>query len=250
MSQPEQVFCPNCKGGNAATANVCQWCGTSLRPGAPVQYTAPPQQPQPVQQVVVEKKRRRACAPLLIGALVVGMIAVLAAGLSGNKPPASNVPQATARPTTAAGTAPTVEANQPQATNTTAPEAPTELTIGSTGDIDGVKVTLNEVRHETEGIVPAKEGMEYVILNVTLENGTNKNQAFSTLLNMSLKDDTGQKYTDAFGAKKTDSPGGQVVPGDKLRGEVAYEVPKTATGLRFIYAPFLNQKQLTFKLDR
>jgi hypothetical protein len=124
------------------------------------------------------------------------------------------------------------------------------LTIGSTGETAGLKVTLNSVRHETSGIVPPKAGMEYLVLDLTFENVSNEPKNVSSLLNFSVKDDTGQKYTVTIGAETKSSPDGKIAPGDKLRGESAFEVPKDAKGLVFIFDPVFGGEPLRFKLDR
>ena len=41
--QQAQIFCPNCKGGNAPEATTCRWCGQPLTGAA----TMPIGQPQP-----------------------------------------------------------------------------------------------------------------------------------------------------------------------------------------------------------
>jgi hypothetical protein len=43
---------------------------------------------------------------------------------------------------------------------------------------------------------------------------------------------------------------GSVTAGEKLRGTMAFEVPKSATGLHFIYDPPLEGNTLRIKLDR
>lgn len=229
------------------------------------------QTPPPQTSIEVRKKR----SPLMIGIIalvgacfILGIIGAIArpnptpnnSSAGGTQAQATNtvaLPAAlAAKPTDApAASKPTDLPAKPTDVPSTAvpatePTKPSALTVGSTDETDGLKVTLNSVRHETTGLVPAKAGMEYLIVNLTFENPGNEKKAVSSLISFSVKDDTGQKYTTAFGATTKSSADGSVAPGDKLRGETAFEVPKNATNLAFIYDPVLGGDPLRFKLDR
>ncbi|MOA59702.1 Telomeric repeat-binding factor 2 [compost metagenome] len=61
------------------------------------------------------------------------------------------------------------------------------------------------------------------------------------MIQTSLVDGDGYKYTIAITTSVKNQLDGSVAAGRKLRGEVAYEVPKDATGLEFIFSdPFTN----------
>src|SRR5688572_21759228 len=88
-------------------------------------------------------------------------------------------------------------------TMSTEPKTPTsldpaELTVGSTGESGGVKVTVDDVRRRTEGFNAPKEGMQYVLVTVTIDNNTEENQPLRGQLSMQVKDSTGQKDITAF----------------------------------------------------
>jgi hypothetical protein len=133
---------------------------------------------------------------------------------------------------------------------TSAPVTGGELGIGSTGETDGLKITVNGVKRETGGFFPPKEGMEYLILDLSFENTTDSEQTVSSLLSFNVKDGTGQEYSITFGPDIKESPDGTIAPHDTLRGESAFEVPKGATGLVFTYEPFLTGEPISFKLDK
>lgn len=71
-----------------------------------------------------------------------------------------------------------------------------------------------------------KSGDEYVIVDVTLKNVSSKEQDISSLLNFDFNDATGQKYTETIVTSAT-PPDGKVEAGALLRGQLAYEVPKS-----------------------
>jgi hypothetical protein len=85
MSQPHEVLCPHCEGGNAPNALVCQWCGAVLRiperrTNAP-KYTPPPnrayayQQPHEVQQAQEREGPRTPCLGTTL--FVLGLLGIL-----------------------------------------------------------------------------------------------------------------------------------------------------------------------------
>ena len=87
-------------------------------------------------------------------------------------------------------------------------------------------VTLNKVSTSTgtEFDMP-KTGNVFLVVNVTLHNTSGSTQNASSLVQWSLKDTTGQTYNEdiGFGGE----PGGTVAKGGLIRGNIAYEVPKS-----------------------
>lgn len=73
----------------------------------------------------------------------------------------------------------------------------------------------------------------------------------SSLVQMELKDGTGQTYAVDIGAitaAKGKTPDGAIVAGDKLRGQVGYQVPDGVTGLQWIYKSFLGSGRAVFAI--
>jgi len=66
-----------------------------------------------------------------------------------------------------------------------------------------------------------------------------------------LSDGEGYSYDQAFGADTKGSLDGELAPGRKMRGELAYEIPKDASGLELIFdADVWGSGQAIVKLDR
>jgi hypothetical protein len=137
-----------------------------------------------------------------------------------------------------------------EAEPTSAPISGGELGIGSTGQTGGLKITLNGIKRDSGGFLKPKAGNEYLIVDLTFENTTSEKTTVSSLLSYSIKDSTGQEYSITFGPDIKKSADGDIAAGDKLRGESAFEVPKSATGLVFIYKPFMSGDEVRFKLDK
>lgn len=136
--------------------------------------------------------------------------------------------------------------------------------VGQPADIKWATFTVNSVRREGTGNLDPAAGNEFAIVNVTVENtnGTDANgEAVSSLLMLELTDATGKSLQWAPGAKANplldtvfqDTMNGQnLKKGEKITGEVGYEVPQGATGLvlKFKPDPILDDKSvLAVSLD-
>lgn len=81
-------------------------------------------------------------------------------------------------------------------------------------------------------------GNRFVVVDVAVENRTDSAQAISSMLQMQLKDATGQLYDVDLMAQVASggtSPDGELAPGETLRGQVGFQVPADATNLIFVF---------------
>jgi hypothetical protein len=128
--------------------------------------------------------------------------------------------------------------------------------VGEPTDIGWAKFTLNKVSRASSGNIDPSAGNEYVIVNVTIENvGSEDDKPISSLLMLKMVDTAEKEYQWALGAKVDllDSKQTNLKKGDKVTGEVGYEVPKGKTGLvlKFMPDPFFDEKTvLSVPLDK
>src|SRR6266704_1753391 len=145
---------------------------------------------------------------------VLGCGGILAASQGATNTP----PQATQAP---AG-------NTPATGNTPAPTtAPAGNAIGKPVVVNADwTVTLNSVKKSTGSeFDQPKAGNIFLVVNVTLHNTSGSTQSASTLAQWSIRDASGQTYTQdiTYGS----GPDGTVAANGKIRGNIAYEVPKS-----------------------
>jgi hypothetical protein len=99
--------------------------------------------------------------------------------------------------------------------------------------------TVNSVRKDPGSLYfKPKDGNVYQVTNVTIENKSKDRTNISTLLQMYVKDADSTKYTPTV--ISTDTTGqvdGELLAGEKVKGDVSFEVPTTATGLKFYFTP-------------
>lgn len=113
--------------------------------------------------------------------------------------------------------------------------------VGGSVAFEDVVVAVNEVSFtdSLSDFATAEEGMEYAILDVTTENGTDEEQHVSTALQMLVKDGEGNSYDMDFSAQaELDQPYNEtqaLAPGERRRGQVAYAVPADASPLYWTF---------------
>ncbi len=86
------------------------------------------------------------------------------------------------------------------------------------------------------------EGHRFVLVDVTIENRGSRSQNLSSLMQTWLKDDAGYRYTVDISASILATGGridGELAAGESVRGQIGFQVPLDATGLRFVFDPDL-----------
>lgn len=121
---------------------------------------------------------------------------------------------------------------------TSAP-ASTQYKIGDIIQIGNLTMTVNGISSPSgDQFNQPDSGKKFVVVDVTFENKGSDSENISSMLQMSLKDDTGQAYdeditaTVASGGK---TPDGEIAAGEKLRGQIGFQIPTDAKGLQFVY---------------
>jgi len=177
----------------------------------------------------------------------------------GEQPEAAAVVQTeTATQNTVVATASSGPSLMPEPTRTAEPSptprvAPTpteEARADLTHQVGDARVTPNGWREDPGGqfFKPAG-GYKWIVVDLTVENTGDDEYAMSTLLQMQMRDGEGRTYGIAIGPKLQGSLDVVIPVADKVRGEVAFEVPATATGLKFIFKQSFGTKQAMWNLD-
>ena len=183
-------------------------------------YTPQPYPPYPGQPLYPPgppPKKRRTWLWIVLGVFalaILGCVGILAAsqGATSTPPGASQAP---------AG-------NTPSTGNTPAPtQAPAGNAIGKpvVVNVDWT-VTLNSVKKSTGSeFDQPKAGNIFLVVNVTMQNTSGATQNASSIGQWSIRDASGQTYTQdiTYGS----GPDGTVAANGKIRGNIAYEVPKS-----------------------
>ena len=96
-------------------------------------------------------------------------------------------------------------------------------------------VTVNSFKtNPGDDIFKPKSGNQFVVVDVTLKNVGSKEQDISSLFQFTLKDATGQKYTETIISNVT-PPDGKLAAGDLLKGQIAYEVAASQHDFTFAF---------------
>lgn len=85
-------------------------------------------------------------------------------------------------------------------------------------------VTINSFKTNSgDEISKPKSGNTFVVVDMTIKNISKDEQNLSSLLQFTLKDATGQKYTETILSSST-PPDGKLAAGDVVKGQIPYEV--------------------------
>jgi hypothetical protein len=234
----------------------------SYQPTYPPNYQ-PPYPPYAPPPVPPPKKKRGPLFWILVVLGVVLVIGVCSAVMNAasHSTPSATI-QATATPDIAATNVAKTQATQNAATpiiNTTTTPNPSQsdtypngdYKVGKTAQVDSWSVTVNSAKTSYGGPYDTlKPGNIFLVVDVTVKNGTGSSQNVSSALNFKLNDSTGQGYNETFmtGAKAPDDTA--LRDGAKLRGQLVYEVPKSMKHFTFVYQPnFLSNDQAVWDIN-
>lgn len=153
--------------------------------------------------------------------------------------------------------------NEPQkvgettATSTKTEEKKNEPKIFKVGDVvqlKDFKVTVNKVYNvKGDDFSKPKDGNEFIAVDCTLENISDKEQAVSSMLMFKVVDKDGRACEYSLlglTAAKAGQLDGKIGPGRKMSGAYVVEVPKGTTGLELEFnSSFISSGQLIVKLN-
>ena len=156
---------------------------------------------------------------VLIGTLLVLVVCGVIAAQSSKKSDQNTLVQSSTTSTSAANTA--------------------HFKLGDTSNVGSYwQATINSFK-----AVPGsdfdqpKSGNRFIAVDITVKNTSTASHILSGLVSFSLKDSTGQKYTETFVTGLPAAPDGTVEAGGVVRGTIAYEVPNTQKTFAFSFQP-------------
>jgi len=111
--------------------------------------------------------------------------------------------------------------------------------VGEQIEISGLVIQVLGVSYPSgTDFVKPKEDYKFVSVDVQVENQGDSVQEITSIVQMYLKDNTGEKYTFHLGAQSViDSglPDDELQPGERIRGQVGFQVPTDSAGLIFVF---------------
>ena len=113
------------------------------------------------------------------------------------------------------------------------------FSVGEQIEISGLVIQVLGVSYPSgTDFVKPKEDYKFVSVDVQVENQGDTVQEVTSIVQMYLKDNTGEKYTFHLGAQSIiDSglPDDELQPGERIRGQIGFQVPTDAEGLIFVF---------------
>ncbi len=103
-----------------------------------------------------------------------------------------------------------------------------------------LQFTVNGTReHSGKGVIKPNQGHKWILVNTTIANKGQESKKFS-VISFAMMDGQNNTYDVALLAgalEDVESPTGDISPGEKRQGEVAFEVPENAKELKFLFKP-------------
>ncbi len=124
--------------------------------------------------------------------------------------------------------------------------------IGDAISIGDYVFTVNSARTSKGGdFLKPDEGNIWYIVDATVENESDKPVTISSMMMFKLSDSEGYNYNSTIADDTKGNLDGELAPGRKMRGELAFEIPENAGGLELIFdADVWGSGQAIVKLDR
>lgn len=113
------------------------------------------------------------------------------------------------------------------------------FSIGEQIEISGLIIQVLDVVYPAgTDLIKPKEGYKFVSVDVQVENQGETVQEITSIVQMYLKDNTGEKFTFHLGAQSIiDSglPDDELQPGERVRGQIGFQVPTNSQNLIFVF---------------
>lgn len=111
--------------------------------------------------------------------------------------------------------------------------------IGDLIEISDLTIQIIQINYpEGTEIVKPREEYKFVAIDIQVENQGETVQEITSIVQMYLKDNTGEKFTFHLGAQSIlDSglPDDELQPGERVRGQIGFQVPDDSEGLMFVF---------------
>lgn len=130
-------------------------------------------------------------------------------------------------------------------------ETKTEYKQNETVTYEGVEYTVTDVKKTTgEDFDQAKDGKEYVIVSLTIENKSEEKVSYNPY-DWKMENSNGQEESQTFTTVDNDTAlsSGDLNKGGKVEGTIAFEEPQGDDGLKLnYYDNALVDDEATFKI--
>lgn len=132
----------------------------------------------------------------------------------------------------------------PRPSRTAVPDTPTPIpllpTVGEAISAGGVSLTVHSLTATVSSdIADPADGHYFLVIDTAIENTERENGAAYSPLYFSVKDTEGFEYEATFNYIDPALHAGNMPLGDKVRGNVVFEVPLTVTSLTLAYTPLV-----------
>jgi hypothetical protein len=121
--------------------------------------------------------------------------------------------------------------------------------VGETRTAGELRVTVQSFEVEAPALGPPPAGTVWVVVGARVENVGTDTVVVSDFLQTSLEDADGNRYSPALDPDLPQTLNADLPVGETLEGSVAFAIPPTATGLRFLFQSVGELEPLRWLLE-
>lgn len=121
--------------------------------------------------------------------------------------------------------------------------------VGDTVKFDGLNVTLSKVRESKGDEFMDPQNDKFLVIQLEIENTTDKAQTVSSMLQMNLVDKEGVSMDYSITGDEKGKLDGEIGPGRKMKGEIAFDVTESEY-YEFIFEDPFTTGQAIWKINK
>jgi len=184
--------------------------------------------------------------------LIAVIVVIALAGGGGEEETATKVDKAAETSASAEKDEKAVETSTSAENEEEAPPVKEEFSVGEKVQLgDNVLTVTKAVKSAGSEYDQPKDGHEYVVVTVVIENAGDENISYNPF-DFKMSNSQGQILDQAFTTIDTDTSlqSGELAPGGKVTGTIAFEQPAGDSGLQLQYTPsFWSDKTIKVNLQ-
>lgn len=184
--------------------------------------------------------------------LIAVIVVIALAGGGGEEESATKVDKAAETSASAEKDEKAVETSTSAENEEEAPPVKEEFSVGEKVQLgDNVLTVTKAVKSAGSEYDQPKDGHEYVVVTVVIENAGDENISYNPF-DFKMSNSQGQILDQAFTTIDTDTSlqSGELAPGGKVTGTIAFEQPAGDSGLQLQYTPsFWSDKTIKVNLQ-
>jgi len=133
------------------------------------------------------------------------------------------------------------ELEEPDKTTTETKEAPTKAVVGQPVKCGDLSITVHGfTANPGDQFNKPKAENQFIVVDLEIDNTSKETANVSTLMQMKIQTPEGYGYDQAMYFPEPKYPDGDILAGQKARGNIAFETPANIGAMSFVFSPMFG----------